>query len=104
MSELGVTPHIVVGDGFLKPIEALVIQLMTAANGVAEAERLVEVNHQIDVAGALANGRDGGEVVLEMDIAEAELHCGNPAFALKLPRLRGDRRDLVAPEAIAVIG
>ena len=45
MGELGVTAHIVICDWFLKPVEALVIQLMTAPNCIAEAERLVEIDH-----------------------------------------------------------
>src|ERR1700680_1642952 len=63
---LCVAHEVIVYDGLFEPVEVLILKGMTAVQLVAEAEALVEVDHQLDaLADGPAYGLDGGDVVSE---------------------------------------
>src|ERR1700730_11888026 len=85
--ELCVAREVIVRDVFFEPIEALIVKGMTAVKRVAEAEALVEVDHQLDVlADGPAHRSDGGDVVSEALPPEAQLQTLKPAFGKKRRR------------------
>src|SRR5262245_22148544 len=62
--KLRVARNIVVGRGFLEPVETLVVEIVTSHERVTERQALVEVAHELDRgAGSLAHGGDGSQVV-----------------------------------------
>src|SRR5262249_6827268 len=62
--KLRVARNIVVGRGFLEPVESLVVEVVTSHERVTERQALVEVAHELDCgAGSLAYDGDGSQVV-----------------------------------------
>src|SRR4029453_5886227 len=62
--KLRVARNIVVGRGFLKPVESLVVEIVTSHERVTERQALVEVAHELHRgAGSLAYSGDSSQVV-----------------------------------------
>src|SRR5882724_7838439 len=86
--ELCVSGQVIVRDGFFEPVEALIVKRMAAVQRVAQAEALVEVDHQLDVlADRPAHRSDGGDVVSEAFPPETQLQTLKLAFGNKCRRL-----------------
>src|SRR5438034_10931196 len=75
-SVLSVACEIVIDNRLLEPVEALPVERVTAVQGIAEAEALVEIHHQLDVrAGRAAHRFYRGEIVSQFVAAQAQLEA-----------------------------
>ena len=100
-----VAREIVVRDRLFEPVETLIVEGVAAVQRVAEAEALVEVDHQLDVlANGVAYRLDGGDVVGEALPSETQLQTLKLAFGNKCCRLLAEFVDRREPKAVAVIG
>ena len=86
--ELRVAGEIIVRDGLLEPVKALIVEGMALVQRVAEAKALVEVDHQLDfLADGPAHRLDGSDVVSEAFPPETQLQTVELAFGNKRRRL-----------------
>ena len=72
---------------------------------VAEAQALIEIDHQLDVvADGRAHGVDRREIVGQPVAAEPQLQPVEAALGDELQRFVAERRDVGQPEPVAVVG
>src|SRR5258707_7121461 len=103
--ELDVACEIVISNRFLEPVEALPVERVTAVQGIAKTEALIEVDHQLDVrAGRVAHRLYRGEIVSQSVAAQAQLEALEAAFGDKRSSVVGQTGYLGKPQAIAVVG
>src|SRR6476620_11114394 len=104
-AELGVTRESVVGDRFLEPVEVLAVERAAAVQRIAEAEALIEIDHQLDIpADRGAHSLYRREIVSQSVAAQPQLEALESAFGDKRAGVLAQACDLGKPQAVAVVG
>src|SRR6476646_2826892 len=104
-AELGVACEIVINNRLLEPVQALPVERVTAMQGIAETETLIEVHHQLDIrAGRAAHGLYRGEIVDQSVAAQAQLEALETAVGDKRSSCVGQTGYLGKPQAVTVVG
>src|ERR1700740_2784171 len=98
------TVKVVVNDRLLDPVEAQVIDQVTAVQCFSEIETLVKIDHQVTpIAGRGADCVDGVKIIPCILPPEPKFEPGETALISQFGRLSGDQLRVLEPKPITVV-